>query len=141
MSRLFCVNVTKRLIESVVQISPGQPIGLELAREIMGLYDDNPLMADLSLLSVTCSNPDFSFDVMAVLFSFRGLPVEIFPKEYLPKHLPVLTGIRPLAGVRLGPDSLSRNLSSRPHMMVFLVGNQYPSFFPFFRPFGVISSS
>ena len=106
MSRLCCVNATKRLIESVIQVSPIQ--SMELAREIMGLYDENPLMADLPLLPVTCSNPDFSFDVVAILSSFRGLPVEIFPKEDLPKHLHVLTGIRPLAGICLGPDCLSQ---------------------------------
>ena len=108
MSRLCCVNATKRLIESVVQITPGQSIGLELAREIICPYDESPLIADLPLLSVTCSNQDFSFYVMAILSSFRGVPVELFPSENQPKHLPVLTGFRPLAGVRLGPDSLSQ---------------------------------
>ncbi len=57
--RLYPVYV----VESVVQISPGQSIGLEL---------------------------------------------EIFPIENLPKHLPVLTGIRPGVGIRLSPDSLSQ---------------------------------
>ncbi len=56
-------------------------------------------MADLPLLSVTCSNPDFFCDVMAILSFFRVLPVELFPSENLPKHLPVLTGITPLAGI------------------------------------------
>ena len=106
------MNATKRLIESVVQISPGQAIGPELAREIMAFFDVNPLMADLPLLSIICSSPDFSFDVMAILSSFRGLPVEIFPGEKLPNHLPVLTRIRPLASIKLGLDSLSKLLSS-----------------------------
>ncbi len=108
MSRLCCVNATKRLIESVVQVDSGKIVSLELAREIMYLFDQNPIMSDLPLLSITCSNHELAFDILAMLSCFRGLPVEIFPHEKLPKHLPVLSAIRPLAGRRFGPDFLSQ---------------------------------
>ncbi len=112
MSRLCCANATKRLIESVVQISPGEIASLEIAREIMFLLDQNPVMSDLLLLSVTCTSHYLAFDIMAILSSFRGLPVEIFPHEGLPKHLPVTSAIRPLAGRQFGPDFLGQLVSS-----------------------------
>ena len=108
MSRLCCANATKRFIESVVQVNPGDIVSLELAREIMELSDQNPIMADLPLLSVTCFNQDLAFDIMTILSCFRGLPVDIFPHEGLPSHLPVLSAIRPLAGRQFGPDFLSQ---------------------------------
>ncbi len=89
MFRLCCADATKRLIESVVQVKPGEIASLEIAGEIMSQFDQNPIMSDLPLLSVTCSSQDLAFDIMAILSCFRGLPVEIYPHEGLPKHLPV----------------------------------------------------
>ncbi len=107
-----CTNATKRLIESVVRVKPRDIVSLEIAREIMSLFDRNPIMSDLPLLSVTCSSQDLALDIMALLSCFRGLPVEIYPHEGLPKHLPVLSAIRPLAGRRFGPDFLSQLIQS-----------------------------
>ncbi len=112
MSRLCCVNATKRLFETVVQVSPGDIVILEIAREIMELFDQNPIMADLPLLAITCSNQDLAFDIMTILSCFRGLSVDIFPHAGLPNHLPALSAIRPLAGRQFGPDFLSQVVSS-----------------------------
>ena len=109
MSRPCCANATKRLIESVAQVKPGDIASLEIAREIRSLFDKNPNMSDLPVLSVTCSSQDLAFDIMAILSCFRGLPVDIYPHEGLPKHLPVLSANRPLA---FGPDFLSQLIQS-----------------------------
>ncbi len=108
MSRLCCASATKRLIESVVQVNPGDIVSLELAREIMEFFDQNPIMADLPLFPVSRSNQDLAFYIVTILSCFRGFPVEIFPHEGLPSYLPVLSAIRPLAGRQFGPDFLSQ---------------------------------
>ena len=111
MSRLCCANATKRLIESVIQVNPGGVASLEIAREIMFLFDQNTDMSDLPLLSATCSSQYLAFDILAILSCFRAIPVEIFPTEGLPKHLPVHSAIRPLAGRRFGPEFLTQLVS------------------------------
>ncbi len=66
MTCLCCGNATKRLIESVPQVSPGSSASLELSREIMSLFDQNPLMSDVPLLSGTCSNQEWSISLVSV---------------------------------------------------------------------------
>ena len=99
----------------------------------MGLFDQNPIMADLPLLSITCSNQDVAFDIKTILSCFRGLSVDIFPHEGLPNHLPAFSAIRPLAGRQLGPEFLSQMVSSASY-------DSYISWEPLYQFASILSS-
>ncbi len=106
----------KVLIEGVVQVPSGFSVCLYLATYLSGLMRSHPFMRSTPMISLTCSTPAYSTDILIILSSFGIIPVSFVPLPKLP-HLTIEPqGLLPTAGHKSGPsffDLLSADCSSQ----------------------------
>ncbi len=94
----------KVLIEGVVQVPSGFSVCLYLATYLSGLMRSHPFMRSIPMISLTCSTPAYSTDILIILSSFAIVPVSFVSLPKLP-HLTIeLQGLLPVTGQKFGPS-------------------------------------
>ena len=95
----------KVLIEDVVQVPSGFSVCLYLATYLSGLLRSHPFMRSTPKISLTCSTPAYSTDILIILSSFGIIPVSFVRLPKLPHLTLEPQGLLPIAGQKFGPSS------------------------------------